>query len=92
MKSGEENFPFSEHWFRFLRSDGGGQRLFANRLICLDYLKSQGSVTLPGSRIGTSPRIGIDYAGSWTARPLRFFMVGNPHVSRTRPRATRACR
>ncbi len=29
-----------------------------------------------------TPRIGIDYAGPWAAKPLRFLIRGNPHVSR----------
>ena len=28
------------------------------------------------------PRIGVDYAGEWAARPLRFYLEGNSHVSR----------
>jgi DNA-3-methyladenine glycosylase len=28
------------------------------------------------------PRIGVDYAGEWAARPLRFYIAGNPHISR----------
>ena len=28
------------------------------------------------------PRIGVDYAGEWAARPLRFYLEGNPYVSR----------
>ena len=28
-----------------------------------------------------SARIGVDYAGDWAARELRFFIPGNPHVS-----------
>lgn len=35
----------------------------------------------------TTPRIGIGYAGDWTARPLRWCIRGNPHVSG--PRAGR---
>ena len=27
-------------------------------------------------------RIGVDYAGEWAQRPLRFVVVGDPHVSR----------
>lgn len=35
-----------------------------------------------GVRIGTSPRIGIAYAGEpWVVLPLRFFLVGDPAVS-----------
>ena len=28
------------------------------------------------------PRIGVDYAGEWAARPLRFYVAGNAFVSR----------
>jgi DNA-3-methyladenine glycosylase len=37
----------------------------------------------PGS-IRTSPRVGIDYAGEYKDKPWRFFVDGNPHVSRVR--------
>lgn len=30
------------------------------------------------------PRVGVGYAGDWAARPLRFWIEGNPHVSRAR--------
>lgn len=32
--------------------------------------------------IGVSPRVGVAYAGAWASQPLRFFVNGNPHVSR----------
>lgn len=32
-------------------------------------------------RIGRSARIGVAYAGEWSRRPLRWFVVGNRHVS-----------
>lgn len=28
------------------------------------------------------PRVGVDYAGAWAAKPLRFYMDGNPYVSK----------
>jgi DNA-3-methyladenine glycosylase len=28
------------------------------------------------------PRVGVDYAGEWAGRLLRFYVRGNPHVSR----------
>jgi DNA-3-methyladenine glycosylase len=34
------------------------------------------------SRIATGPRIGVDSAGPWARRRLRFWARGNPHVSR----------
>jgi DNA-3-methyladenine glycosylase len=32
----------------------------------------------------TSPRVGVDYAGEYKDKPWRFFLNGNPHVSRVR--------
>jgi len=32
----------------------------------------------------TSPRIGVDYAGEWAAKPLRFYIAGSSWVSKTR--------
>jgi len=34
------------------------------------------------------PRIGVDYAGEWAARPFRFWIAASPHVSRERIRGT----
>lgn len=36
----------------------------------------------PPDRIGCSPRIGVDYAGEWAAKPWRFFDQDSPYVSR----------
>ncbi len=38
--------------------------------------------SLPGSRIADAPRIGVDYAGEWARKPLRFAIRGNPHLSK----------
>lgn len=35
----------------------------------------------PGERVAASPRINIDYAGEWAARPWRFYIPGHPAVS-----------
>lgn len=32
-------------------------------------------------RIRRGPRVGVDYAGEWAAKPYRFWVDGNPHVS-----------
>ena len=34
--------------------------------------------------ICTSPRVGVDYAAEYKDKPWRFFVRGNPHVSRVR--------
>ena len=28
------------------------------------------------------PRIGVDYAGEWALKPLRFYIEGNPYISK----------
>ena len=33
-------------------------------------------------RVAARPRIGVDYAGEWAGKPLRFLIEGNPFVSR----------
>src|SRR5689334_22449200 len=35
-------------------------------------------------RLARGPRIGVDYAGAWAARPLRFWWRDHPSVSRPR--------
>jgi len=36
-------------------------------------------------RIARGPRVGVDYAGAWARRHLRFWLIGDPHVSKARP-------
>ena len=38
--------------------------------------------TVPRSQIASGPRIGIDYAEEWRDKPWRFWVKGNPYVSR----------
>lgn len=33
-------------------------------------------------RVTRGPRVGVDYAGAWAARPLRFWIADDAHVSR----------
>ena len=44
-----------------------------------------------GRRVGSivaAPRVGVDYAGEWAAKPFRFYEDESPYVS-ARPRGTR---
>lgn len=34
------------------------------------------------ARVARGPRVGVDYAGAWAARPMRFWIADDPHVSR----------
>ncbi|HEX5578433.1 MAG TPA: DNA-3-methyladenine glycosylase, partial [Candidatus Limnocylindria bacterium] len=36
----------------------------------------------PPARIERGPRIGVEYAGEWAARPMRFSITDDPHRSR----------
>jgi DNA-3-methyladenine glycosylase len=36
----------------------------------------------PMPAVRSGPRVGVDYAGPWAARPLRFWIADDPHVSR----------
>jgi DNA-3-methyladenine glycosylase len=52
----------------------------------LDLLERDFHIADPGDtediRIVKRPRIGVDYAGHWARRLLRFYERGNPYVSR----------
>ena len=47
------------------------------------YLEDAG---LPAGKIGRSARINVDYAGTWAAKPWRFYERGNRYVSERRAR------
>ncbi|HSJ00445.1 MAG TPA: DNA-3-methyladenine glycosylase [Patescibacteria group bacterium] len=38
--------------------------------------------TGPMPEVRSGPRVGVDYAGAWAARPLRHWIADDPHVSR----------
>jgi DNA-3-methyladenine glycosylase len=57
-----------------------GADLAAGRHLFIERVRAR---RLPARSIEATPRIGVAYAGSWAARPLRFAVRGNPHVSRT---------
>lgn len=47
-----------------------------------DHLWIERGRRVPPAAIAAGPRIGIDSAGVWARKPLRFWIAGNPHVSR----------
>jgi DNA-3-methyladenine glycosylase len=58
------------------------------RLNAHDLLSDDFHIADPGKpekfTIAKSPRIGVDYAGHWARRHLRFYIKGNPFISRSR--------
>jgi len=53
------------------------------------FIEAARTRALPAASIAATARIGVDYAGPWARRRLRFFVRGDPNVSRERltPRA-----
>jgi DNA-3-methyladenine glycosylase len=47
-----------------------------------DLFVASAPATGSAPRIARGPRVGIDYAGAWAARPLRFWWRDHPAVSR----------
>ena len=43
----------------------------------------------PRVRVASTPRIGVDYAGAWAAKPWRFVDAASEHLSRAITRASR---
>jgi DNA-3-methyladenine glycosylase len=60
-------------------------------LTCGPLFLSEGLSEGPRRRVLRAPRIGIDYAGKWAARPWRFYDPTSPYVSRL-PTPARAAR
>jgi DNA-3-methyladenine glycosylase len=56
------------------------------KLNALDLLSDDFYIATPGKNepftIVKRPRIGVDYAKHWAKRHLRFYIKGNPFVSR----------
>lgn len=63
---------------RIDRSLDGEDLVASSRL----FIERTGSARAGARRVSRSARVGVGYAGEWAARPLRWFVSGNPHVSR----------
>jgi DNA-3-methyladenine glycosylase len=57
------------------------KRLNACNLLAKNFYIAS-SRELHGYKIVRRPRIGVDYAGHWARRLLRFYIRGNPFVSK----------
>jgi DNA-3-methyladenine glycosylase len=60
---------------------GIDRRLNGHDLLSDDFFVAD-SVDRMSFRIVRRPRIGVDYAGHWARRRLRFYIRGNPFISR----------
>jgi DNA-3-methyladenine glycosylase len=57
------------------------RRLNGHDLLSEDVFIAESAAPAP-IKIVKRPRIGVDYAGAWVKRHLRFYIKGNPFVSR----------
>jgi DNA-3-methyladenine glycosylase len=72
-----------------VRTDGPGKLCRAMRItLAHNRMSLQGrtlwiddAAPIPPRLRARGPRIGVDYAGRWAAKPYRFWVRGNPHVS-----------
>ena len=46
------------------------------------FIEQLRSRSLPDTQIVTTTRVGVAYAAEWADKPLRFYIAGNPHISR----------
>ena len=60
----------------------GIDRRFDRADLLGDKVWTEEGKTIPRSGIASGPRIGIDYAEEWVEKPWRFWIKGNPYVSR----------
>lgn len=60
---------------------GIDKTLNGHDLLSDDLFITNSDSSLP-IRIIEAPRIGVDYAKDWAAKPLRFYIEGNPYVSK----------
>ncbi|MEM7230292.1 MAG: DNA-3-methyladenine glycosylase [Planctomycetota bacterium] len=56
-----------------------GTNLLTSEHVFIERVRQR---ALPARRIVACPRVGVDYAGVWARRPLRFLIDGHPCVSR----------
>ena len=63
------------------RAMGIDRTLNRHDLLSDDFFVARPEAVEP-FEIVTRPRIGVDYAGDWAARPLRYYIAGNRYVSK----------
>lgn len=59
-----------------------GLDLYGADLVNGDRLWIEAGRSVPEGAISVGPRVGVDYAGEWAVAPLRFWVTGNPCVSK----------
>ena len=52
------------------------------------FLEEEDATPVMDEQVRIGPRIGVDYAGEWAAKPWRFWIANSPYVSRPRVTGT----
>lgn len=71
---------------RLCKAMGIDKRHYGHDLCSDDFFIAEDQHAAPFN-IAASPRIGVDYAGEWAGKPLRFYIEGNGYVSRMKKTA-----
>ena len=66
---------------RLCKAMGIDRRHYGHDLCSADFFIAPGPAVKPAD-IVAGPRVGVDYAGEWARKPLRFCVAGNRFVSR----------
>src|SRR5699024_6655097 len=67
---------------RLCRAMGIDRSLYGHDLCSADFFLSEPDTPQSTIHIVSRPRIGVDYAGDWAHKPLRFYIDGSPWISR----------
>ncbi len=67
---------------RLCRALGIDRTLNGHDFVSPDLFLALGDSETKPRSIVARPRIGVDYAGAWAEKPLRFYLAGNPFVSK----------
>lgn len=66
---------------RLCKAMGIDRRHYGHDLCSADLLIAA-APAVDAADIVVRPRIGVDYAGEWALKPLRFYVAGSPFISR----------
>lgn len=66
---------------RLCKAMGIDRSHYGHDLCSADFFIAEAAGS-PAPRIVERPRIGVDYAGEWAGKLLRYYIDGNPYVSR----------
>ena len=67
---------------RLCRALAIDRRLNGHDLTKGELVVSEPTAPAPSIEFVARPRVGVDYSGEWASKPLRFYIAGNPFISK----------